>query len=282
MAPGGENPRQRGREHQGQTEAESCPGTSPVRPRRWHARVGDFDTMGICRRNEFPGFGVWPPVSGRVDWSDVGEETVAATGDGLNEARILGRVAQRFTDLVDGFIQAVIEVDDRLAPEFLAQLLPGYQLSGFFQEHRENLKRLFLQPDAQATLCQFSGSKIDLEDTKPQPPGWVIVLLHSRHELARTSRPIASTDPPHLRGSDNPRLRLAARPACPVKRLCAVAQGGGCIPKGRRFCWVCGGTHVPARKDCRSIAALPHLITLWRDAISVRYGAANEKSGPPW
>src|SRR6266581_3957913 len=202
MAPGVENPGQRGREHQGQTEAESCPGTSPVRPRRWHARVSDFDTMGICRRNEFPGFGVWPPVSGRVDWSDVGEETVAATDDGL-------------------------------APEFLAQLLPGYQLSGFFQEHRENLKRLFLQPDAQATLCQFSGSKIDLEDTKPQPPGWVIVLLHSRHELARTSRPIASTDPPHLRGSDNPRLRLAARPACPVKRLCAVAQGGGCIPKGR-------------------------------------------------
>jgi hypothetical protein len=29
------------------------------------------------------------------------------------------------------------------------------------------LKRLLLQPDAQAALRQFAGSKIDLEDTKP-------------------------------------------------------------------------------------------------------------------
>jgi hypothetical protein len=123
--------------------------------------------MGICRRNEFLGFGVRPPVSGRVDRGDVGEETVAATGNGLNEARILRRVAQRFTNLVDGFVEAVIEVDDQLAPKFLAQLLPGYQLSGFFQQHRQDLKRLLLQPDAQPTLCQFAGSKIDLEDTKP-------------------------------------------------------------------------------------------------------------------
>jgi len=61
----------------------------------------------------------------------------------------------------------VIEVDDRLAPEFLAQLLPGYQLSGLFQQQRQDLKRLFLQPDAQAALCQFAGSTIDLEDAKP-------------------------------------------------------------------------------------------------------------------
>src|SRR6266849_2375869 len=167
MALGVENPGQRGREQQDQTEAQSYPDTSPVQSLRWHARVSDFDTMGICRRNEALGFGPWLPVSGRVDWSDVGEEPVAATGNGLNEARILRRVAQRFTNLVDGFVEAVIEVDDRPAPKFLAQLLPGHQLSGFFQEHRQDLKRLFLQPDAQATLCQFASAKIDLEDTKP-------------------------------------------------------------------------------------------------------------------
>jgi hypothetical protein len=33
------------------------------------------------------------------------------------------------------------------------------------------LKRLLLQSDAQAALRQFAGSKIDLEDSKPQPPG---------------------------------------------------------------------------------------------------------------
>jgi hypothetical protein len=110
-------------------------------------------------------------VSTGVDRGDVGEETIAATGNGFDKAWMLRRVAQRFTDLIDGFVKAMIEVDDRLAPNFLAQFFPGYQLSGFFQQHRQDLKRLLLQPDAQATLCQFAGSKIDLEDSKPQPPG---------------------------------------------------------------------------------------------------------------
>jgi len=106
-------------------------------------------------------------VGSRADWGDLGKETIAATGNGLNEARVLRRIAQRFTDLVDGFVEAVIKVDDRLAPKFLTQLLTGYQLSGFLKQYRQDLKRLLLQPDAQATLCQFAGSKIDLEDSKP-------------------------------------------------------------------------------------------------------------------
>jgi len=123
--------------------------------------------MRIRRPNAVFGCGPWLPVSGSVDWGNVGKEPVAAAGNGLNEAWILRRVAQRFTNLVDGFVQAVIEVHDRLAPKFLTQLFPGYQLSGLFQKHRQDLKRLLLQPDVQATLRQFPGSKIDLEDTKP-------------------------------------------------------------------------------------------------------------------
>ena len=77
------------------------------------------------------------------------------------------KAAERFANLVDGFVQAVIEIDDGLTPKFLLQLLPGYQLSGLCQQHRQTLKRLLLQPDAKAALRQFAGSKIDLEDTKP-------------------------------------------------------------------------------------------------------------------
>ena len=106
-------------------------------------------------------------VRGGVDRGNVGEKSITPTGNGLDEARILRRVAQRFTNLVYGFVDAVVEVDDRLAPEFLVQLLPGYQLSGFLQQHRQDLKRLLLQPDAQAALRQFSGSQVDLEDTEP-------------------------------------------------------------------------------------------------------------------
>jgi hypothetical protein len=46
----------------------------------------------------------------------------------------------------------VIEVDNRPAPKFLAQFLSGYQLSPPFEEHGQDLKRLFLQSDAQTAL----------------------------------------------------------------------------------------------------------------------------------
>src|SRR5260221_4438493 len=104
MALGEENPGQRGREHQ--DRAESRQYSSPARPCRRRDRVSECWTMGICRRNEFRGFGVRPPVSGGVDWGDVGEEPVAATGNGLNETRIFPRVAQGFPNLVYGFVVA--------------------------------------------------------------------------------------------------------------------------------------------------------------------------------
>src|ERR1700686_4889944 len=125
--------------------------------------------MGICRWNGTLGFGLRLSVSGGVDWGDVGEEPVTATGNGLDEARILRRVAQRFTNLVDRLVQAVIEVDDRLAPNFLAQLVPGYQLPGFSQQHRQDLKRLLLQSDAEARLRPFAGSQIGPQKRKTQP-----------------------------------------------------------------------------------------------------------------
>src|SRR5438309_6490338 len=105
MAPGVENPGHRGRERQGQ--AESYPGTGPACSLRW--RAGESDTMGLRSGDEFL----------VVDRGGVGKETVAATGNGLDEAGMFCRVAQRFANLVDGFVEAVIEVDDRLAPKFL-------------------------------------------------------------------------------------------------------------------------------------------------------------------
>ncbi|HKE40365.1 MAG TPA: hypothetical protein VKG21_11040 [Casimicrobiaceae bacterium] len=78
----------------------------------------------------------------------------------------------------------MIEVDDRPAPKFLAQLFSGYQLARLIKKHRQDAKWLLLQSDAHPALGQLTGSKIDLEDTKPQPTGWVLGLSHSGHELA--------------------------------------------------------------------------------------------------
>jgi len=52
------------------------------------------------------------------------KEAVAAQGHGFDEARILWRIAQRLAQLVDGGVQAVIEVDEGVfGPQSLAEVI---------------------------------------------------------------------------------------------------------------------------------------------------------------
>jgi hypothetical protein len=50
-------------------------------------------------------------------------------------------------------------------------------MSGFFQQHSQQSKRLFLQPDATAIPRQAAGSKIGFENGKPQTPERVVGSL---------------------------------------------------------------------------------------------------------
>ena len=75
---------------------------------------------------------------------DVGEKPIAASRDRLDEARAFGRVAERISNLVNCFVEAVIKINNRPRPEPASQLLPVHQFSGFFQQHRENLEGLLL------------------------------------------------------------------------------------------------------------------------------------------
>src|SRR6266516_3532475 len=111
-----------------------------------------------------------------IDRLDVGEEPITAARDGLDEARVLGRIAERFANLIDCFVEAVVKIHDRAGPESAAQFLPGHQFSRFLEQHCQHLERLLLQPEAQATFRQPAGSKIDFEDPKPQTPGWFVGL----------------------------------------------------------------------------------------------------------
>jgi hypothetical protein len=55
-----------------------------------------------------------------------------------------GRVAQRISNPIDCFVEAVIKINNRPWPEPASQLLSAYQFSRFFQQHRENLEGLLL------------------------------------------------------------------------------------------------------------------------------------------
>src|ERR1035438_5012277 len=83
-----------------------------------------------------------------------GNKPVATTVQGFNETRVLGIIPQGFAQLLDTAVEAVIEVNEGVCgPKLSPQLLPGDRLSGALQKNSQDLKGLFLQLDADATLA---------------------------------------------------------------------------------------------------------------------------------
>jgi len=114
-------------------------------------------------------------VDRRDDFGGVrrGEEAIAAPGEGLNEPRVGRRVPECLPQLVDGGIEAVIEVDERVGrPQRLAELLPGHDLVGPRQERDEDPERPLLEADPGAAPPQLTGVEVGLEHPEPDdaPP----------------------------------------------------------------------------------------------------------------
>src|SRR6266496_5278638 len=56
--------------------------------------------------------------------SDVGDEAVAATGNGFDEAGTFGGIAEGLADLVDRLVEPVVEIHERVGrPECLLKFL---------------------------------------------------------------------------------------------------------------------------------------------------------------
>lgn len=61
---------------------------------------------------------------GGFDKLNFGEEPITPTSHSFHKARTYGRVAEGFTDLVNGFVQSVVEIDERVrGPKFPLNLL---------------------------------------------------------------------------------------------------------------------------------------------------------------
>jgi hypothetical protein len=76
------------------------------------------------------------------------EKPVAAPGQSFDISRRFGCVPQRFPQSLYGVVDAVIEVNKRVAgPYPLSQFLALDYLARLFQKNVKNLKRLFLEPD---------------------------------------------------------------------------------------------------------------------------------------
>jgi hypothetical protein len=78
----------------------------------------------------------------------------------------------------------MVEVDERVCrPERLLKLLAADDLAGTLEQHRQDLDRLLLKPDAQASLAQFTRHEVQLEDPEDEPSPGLIVRVHDEVNL---------------------------------------------------------------------------------------------------
>src|SRR5262249_51095843 len=100
------------------------------------------------------------------DWrpDDRRDESIAAPRHRLNEARVLGWIAQRVAQFLDGAVQTSVEVDERVrGPEALPQLVARDEVAGPFEQQQQDLNGLLGEPDLQPLLAQLTRSEVQLE-----------------------------------------------------------------------------------------------------------------------
>ena len=96
-----------------------------------------------------------------------GDEAVSAAGEGFDVTGAGSGISQGFAHLVNGSVEAVVEVDEGVGgPELLLQLFARDDVSGMIEEQSEHLEGLALQAQLDATLAQFSRAEVELEDSE--------------------------------------------------------------------------------------------------------------------
>jgi len=110
-----------------------------------------------------------------------GDKAIAAASERFDKARAFGRVAEGFADLVDGAVEALVEIGEGARrPKLLAELLAGDDFAGMSDEEGEDLKGLFLQLHLDAVLVELTGPRIQNEGSETDSPRRVRDRLHPR------------------------------------------------------------------------------------------------------
>ena len=109
-----------------------------------------------------------------------GDEAVAATGNRLDEARIVRRIIERITHLIHCRVEAMIVVDECIhRPKLQAQLLAGHYIAGAPEKMQQDFKRLSLNARAEfAVLAQISRGSIQLVQAEAKNRFLVCQFLH--------------------------------------------------------------------------------------------------------
>jgi hypothetical protein len=104
---------------------------------------------------------------GWTGWSNRSNEAVAAAGESLYEAGVVGGIAEGVSKSFDGSIQPVVKVDEGVdRPEPSPQFLSMDNFSGSLQQHCQELERLVLELDLAAIPAKFRCGQVGLEYSK--------------------------------------------------------------------------------------------------------------------
>lgn len=134
----------------------------PRRTGSWYQRRVGRAIVGHvrCRCFRFGRSGEDRPDVG-ADWCN---EPIAAPGQCFDELRGFSGIAKRLAHFLDRRIQPVLEVHERVAlPQPFAQFFAGGNLARAFEQRREDLPGLLLQPDALTLSVKFARHRVELE-----------------------------------------------------------------------------------------------------------------------
>ena len=103
------------------------------------------------------------------------DEAVAAAGQGFDVAGAGGGISEGLADLVDGGVEAMVEVDEGVGgPEFLLQFFAGDDFSGALEQQGEHLEGLTLQAKLDSALAQFACAEVEFEDSEAGYPAAIL------------------------------------------------------------------------------------------------------------
>lgn len=161
---------------------------------------------------------------------DVGEEAIAAARDGFYKAGTFGGIAEGLTDLVNHFVEAVVEIHEGVCgPKLFLKLLAGNHFAVVLEQDGQDPEGLFLKAHAEAMLAQFAGAEVHLENSETEPPTGLIGFFHGE-------------------------LKLSGR-KCSTGRSLGKIRRGGFLPS-LRSSESYTGTSIPARKNRASIVSI--------------------------
>ncbi len=87
----------------------------------------------------------------------------------MNEARFIGAIAKGVAYLLNGVIDAVLEVNESVvAPKLFLNLLSSDKLTGSRSEKDQELEGLGLELDQAVALAQFAGMEIRREGVEAE------------------------------------------------------------------------------------------------------------------